>query len=158
VSAFAYDPVQSLLAVGTSESQFGPGIIYVFGQKRVCHTFNPPRKSSVRQLQFCANRLLSLDSKNDVSVFSLETGKLVASYAPPGHVMALVSDPSLDYCLIGLQNGRYEFGKERAKVDILADHASQVMLWRTTSTENPRLLSRYQTAGARKVQSHAYCL
>src|SRR5271163_4527472 len=132
VSAFAYDPVQSLLAVGTSESQFGPGIIYVFGQKRVCHTFNPPRKSSVRQLQFCANRLLSLDSKNDVSVFSLETGKLIASYAPPGHVMALVSDPSLDYCLIGLQNGRYGFSKERQRWTPWLITFQQVMLWRTT--------------------------
>jgi hypothetical protein len=58
---------------------------------------------------------------------------LIASYAPPGHVTALVSDPSLDYCLIGLQNGRYEFGKERAK----AGHPGlitlqQAMLWHTT--------------------------
>jgi syntaxin-binding protein 5 len=52
-----------------------------------------------------------LDSKNDISVFGLETGKLIASYAPPGHVMALVSDPCLDYCLIGLQNGGYELDK-----------------------------------------------
>jgi hypothetical protein len=51
--------------------------------------------------------------------------------------MALVSDPCLDYCLIGLQNGRYGFGKEWQRGTTLADHASQVMLWRTTWTENP---------------------
>ena len=95
----------------------------MFGQKRVCHTFNPPRKSSIRQLQFCANRLIALDSKNDISVFSLETAKLIASYAPPGHVMTLVSDPCLDYCLIGLQNGEYGFDKRVARVALLADHA-----------------------------------
>ena len=84
-----------IFRLGRIVSHRGPGIIYVFGQKRVSHVFNPPRTSSIRQLQFCDNRLIALDSKNDVSVFSLETGKLIASYAPPGHVMALVSDPSL---------------------------------------------------------------
>lgn len=97
--------------MGTSESQFGPGLVYVFGHKRVCVTFRPPRRSSIRQLQFCANRLITVDSKDDVCVFSLETGKIIASYAPPGHVTSLVSDSSLDYCFIGLQSGRYEVGR-----------------------------------------------
>jgi len=108
LSAFAYDPVQSLFAVGTSESQFGPGQVYVFGQKRVCVTFNTPRKSSIRRLQFCVDKLIALDGKNDICVFGLEAGKIIGSYAPPGHVTAIASDPSLDYCLIGLQNGGYE--------------------------------------------------
>ena len=47
-----------------------------------------------------------LDSKNDVSVFSLDTRRQIANYAPPGQVCAVLTDPSLDYCLIGLQNGR----------------------------------------------------
>ncbi|EXJ85737.1 hypothetical protein A1O1_06105 [Capronia coronata CBS 617.96] len=105
ISVLAYDPVQSLLAVGTNESQFGPGLVYVFGQKRVCVTFTPPRRSSIRALQFCADKLIVLDSKNDVSIFSLETKKIVTTYAPPGHVTAILTDPSLDYCFTGLQNG-----------------------------------------------------
>jgi syntaxin-binding protein 5 len=33
---------------------------------------------------------------------------MVASYAPPGHVTTMLSDPSLDYCFIGLQSGGFE--------------------------------------------------
>lgn len=104
----AYDPVQSLLAVGTNESRFGPGKVYIFGQKRVCVTLIPPRPASVKQLQFCNDKLIVMDSKNDVSVFGLENNHLIANYAPPGHVVALLSDPCLDYCLSGLQNGGYK--------------------------------------------------
>ncbi|KIY02561.1 uncharacterized protein Z520_01026 [Fonsecaea multimorphosa CBS 102226] len=105
ISVLAYDPIQSLLAVGTNESQFGPGVVYVFGQKRVCVTFTPPRPSSIRAIQFCADKLLVLDSKNDVSVFSLDSKHMLANYSPPGQVVAILSDPSLDYCFSGLQNG-----------------------------------------------------
>ena len=115
LSAFAYDPVQSLLAVGTRESQFGPGLVYIFGQKRVCVTLSPPRKSSIRTLQFCADKLIALDSKNDMCIFSLETGRMISSYAAPGHVTAIISDPSLDYCFIGLQSGRHEIGEPSAR-------------------------------------------
>lgn len=99
--------MQSLLAVGTNESRFGPGQVYVVGQKRVCVVLKPARRASIRTLQFCADKLIALDSKNDLSLFSLETRRRVASYAPPGNVTAVISDPSLDYCLIGLQNGGY---------------------------------------------------
>lgn len=71
-------------------------------------TLSTPRRASIRQLQFSADKLISWDSKNDICVFSLEARKLVASYAPPGHVTAVLTDPSLDYCFIGMQNGGYE--------------------------------------------------
>ncbi|KAJ6019029.1 hypothetical protein N7522_001096 [Penicillium canescens] len=105
ISAIAYDPVQSLLAIGTSDTQFGSGQIYVFGQRRVSVVFEFPRKASARFLQFCASKLVSLDSKNEISVYSLETGRMVVSYAPPGQATALLTDPSLDYAFIGLSNG-----------------------------------------------------
>jgi syntaxin-binding protein 5 len=105
VSTFAYDPVQSLLAVGTNDSRFGPGLVYVFGQRRVQVTFNLPRRASVREIQFAADKLVVLDSKNDVSIFSLETKRMLANYAPPGHVVCMLTDPSLDYCFTGLQSG-----------------------------------------------------
>jgi syntaxin-binding protein 5 len=47
-----------------------------------------------------------LDNKNDVTVYSLVTKQQVANYAPPGHVTAILTDASLDYCLTGLQNGK----------------------------------------------------
>ncbi|KKK26875.1 hypothetical protein ARAM_003498 [Aspergillus rambellii] len=105
ISALAYDPVQSLLAVGTSESQFGHGQIYVFGQGRVSVIFPLPRKASAKFLQFCADKLVSVDSKSEISVYSLETRQTLVSYAPPSHASALLTDPSLEYAFIGLQNG-----------------------------------------------------
>lgn len=33
---------------------------------------------------------------------------MASSYAPPGHITAMASDPSLDYAFLGLQNGRYD--------------------------------------------------
>ncbi|OJJ39242.1 hypothetical protein ASPWEDRAFT_36989 [Aspergillus wentii DTO 134E9] len=105
ISAIAYDPVQSLLAVGTSDTQFGSGQIYVFGQRRVCVVFTLPRKASAKFLQFSADKLISVDSKNEICVYSLESKQMLVSYAPPSHVTALLTDPSLDYAFIGLQSG-----------------------------------------------------
>lgn len=105
ISAIAYDPVQSLLAVGTSDTSYGSGQIYVFGQRRVSVVFSFPRKASAKFLQFCADKLISVDSRNEVCVFSLETKTLLTSYAPPGQPTALATDPSLEYAFIGLSNG-----------------------------------------------------
>ncbi|KAL2831056.1 lethal giant larvae like, C-terminal-domain-containing protein [Aspergillus cavernicola] len=105
ISVLAYDPVQSLLAVGTSESHFGHGQIYVFGQGRVSVIFSLPRKASAKFIQFCADKLVSVDSKSEISIFSLVTKQLLISHAPPSHASALLTDPNLDYAFIGLQNG-----------------------------------------------------
>lgn len=94
-----------MLVVGTKDIKFGSGQIYVFGQKRVSTILKLPRKASVKILQFCADKLVSVDTKNDISVFSLETTRILGSYAPPGLVTALATDPTLDFALIGLQNG-----------------------------------------------------
>lgn len=64
-----------------------------------------PRKASVKILQFCADKLIAVDSKNDIVIYSLETARILSSYTPPGQVTALLTDPALDYALIGLQNG-----------------------------------------------------
>ncbi len=114
--SLAYDPVQSLLAIGTNETTFGSGQINVFGQKRVQVKFTLPRRASVKILQFCADRLISVDSKNDVIIWDLAAGKKLASYSPPGIVTALVTDPMLDWALIGLQNGEvimYDLDREK---------------------------------------------
>ncbi|KAH7138149.1 lethal giant larvae like, C-terminal-domain-containing protein [Dendryphion nanum] len=105
ISQIAYDPVQSLLAVGTNETKFGAGQIYLFGQKRVEVVFNLPHRSSVRILQFCADKLLCVDSKNDLQVFSLETKRLLRAFGVPAKITALHSDPTLDYALLGTQLG-----------------------------------------------------
>ncbi|KAH0537260.1 hypothetical protein FGG08_005922 [Glutinoglossum americanum] len=105
ISTVAYDPVQSLLAVGTGESPYGSGQIYVFGQKRVCVTLNLQRKASVKILEFCADKIISVDSKNNVAIYSLDTKRIITNYVPPGFVTAVATDPSLDWMFLGLQNG-----------------------------------------------------
>ncbi|KAK3055784.1 Lethal(2) giant larvae sro7 [Extremus antarcticus] len=105
-SCLAYDPVQSLLAVGTKNSQFGPGQIYVFGRDRIQATLQlPARGASVQELQFCADKLICLTSKHDICVYSLELKRLISSHSPPGVVTALCTDPMLDYAFLGMQTG-----------------------------------------------------
>ena len=115
-SCLAYDPVQSLLAVGTKNSQFGPGQIYIFGRNRIQLTLGlPTRGASVRELQFCADKLVCLDSKHDISVYSLELKRLITSHSPPGVVTAICTDPMLDYAFLGMQTGEilaYDLDRE----------------------------------------------
>jgi syntaxin-binding protein 5 len=105
ISQIAYDPVQSLIAVGTNDSKFGPGQIYVFGQKRVEVVLPLPNRASVKILQFCADKILCVDSRNDLQVYSLVAKRLVNAHSPPAKITALHSDPTLDYALLGTQNG-----------------------------------------------------
>tara|TARA_R110002003_G_scaffold702_5_gene21115 strand:- start:4039 stop:6525 length:2487 start_codon:yes stop_codon:yes gene_type:complete len=115
ITQIAYDPIQSLIAVGTSESKFGNGQIYVFGQNRVEVVLPLPRPASVKILQFCAEKLLCVDSKNDLSVFSIETKKLINAHSPPAKITALHTDPTLDYALLGTQHGEvlaYDLDRE----------------------------------------------
>jgi syntaxin-binding protein 5 len=116
ISTFAYDPTHSLLAVGTNDTRFGRGQIYIFGRGRVCVTLPLPRQgASVREIQFCGEKLVVLDNKNDISIYGLVEKKLKTTYAPPGHVTCMVTDPSLDYCFTGLSNGEvvaYDLDRE----------------------------------------------
>jgi WD40 repeat protein len=116
IACMAYDPVQSLLAVGTKSSQFGAGQIYLFGKDRVQAVLPlPAHGASPKILQFCAEKLVCLDSKSEVSVYSIELKRLITSFSPPGVVTALCSDPMLDYALIGMQTGEvlaYDMDRE----------------------------------------------
>ncbi|KAI0023940.1 lethal giant larvae like, C-terminal-domain-containing protein [Xylariomycetidae sp. FL0641] len=116
ISCMAYEPVQSLLAIGTNESKFGSGKIYVFGQSRVQKFFVPPRSSSFCDLQFCANRLISLDTKHEVTIWDLDTGKQITHFRAPGAVVRMTTDPMLDWCFLGMQTGEvfaYDLDRER---------------------------------------------
>jgi len=111
----AYEPVQSLIAVGTNETRFGGGKIYVFGQARVQKFFVPSRPCSFADIQFCANRLISLDTKNEVTIWDLDTGTQITSCHAPGMVTCMVTDPMLDWCFLGLQTGEiyaYDIDRE----------------------------------------------
>jgi hypothetical protein len=120
--------VQSLLAVGTNESQYGAGQIYIFGHRRVCRTLHPHQptnshtrtpscststtassSSSIRQLAFVANRLVSLDARNQLAVWDLAADTTAqdrpAAKTTYGRVTCLLTDPGLDWALVGLQSG-----------------------------------------------------
>ncbi|KAH8595238.1 snare-dependent exocytosis protein-like protein [Bisporella sp. PMI_857] len=117
IESIAYDPVQSLLAIGTKETNYGSGQIYVFGQERVKATFTLPRRASVKELRFCADRLISFDSKNELIIWDLQTSTRLTSYSPPGIVTCIVVDPMLDWALFGLQNGEViAFDLDREKL------------------------------------------
>ncbi len=86
------------------------------GQSRVNKLFIPPRSSSFSSLQFCANRLVSLDTKNELIVWDLDTGKRITGYHAPGLVVSMVTDPVLDWCFLGLQTGdvyAYDLDRQR---------------------------------------------
>lgn len=112
----AYEPVQSLIAIGTNESRFGGGKIYVYGQSRVQKFFTPPRSCSFVDIQFCANRLVSLHSNNEIIIWNLDTGAIITSFHAPGMVTCILTDPMLDWCFLGIQTGEvyaYDLDRER---------------------------------------------
>ncbi|EQL03624.1 Lethal giant larvae (Lgl)-lik [Ophiocordyceps sinensis CO18] len=81
ISCLGYDPTQSLLAIGTSESKFGGGKIFLFGQRRVQKVLEAPRATSFQAVQFSANRIVSLDTKNELGVWDPDTGsRMVIGY------------------------------------------------------------------------------
>ncbi|KAI0165095.1 lethal giant larvae like, C-terminal-domain-containing protein [Hypoxylon sp. FL1284] len=116
IGCIAYEPVQSLLAIGTNESKFGSGRIYVFGQSRVQKLLIPNRRCSFVDLQFCANRLISLDDHHEVTKWDLDTGRKLTSFRAPGAASCILTDPMLDWCFIGMQSGEivaYDLDRER---------------------------------------------
>ncbi|ROT35773.1 SNI2 protein [Sodiomyces alkalinus F11] len=116
ISCLAYDPIQSLLAIGTNESQFGPGKVFVFGHTRVSKTLEPQRPTSFRALRFAANRLVTLDVKNDLAIWDLDSGDRIAGQIITGSVVSLVTDPLLDWAFLGLASGEvlaYDLDRER---------------------------------------------
>lgn len=100
---------------GTKDSRFGQGQVYVFGQRRIQVVFPLRNKASAQTLQFCADKLVCLDSKHDLTYYSLDTKTVVSSFSPPGVATALITDPVLDYALLGMQTGEilaYDLDRE----------------------------------------------
>jgi hypothetical protein len=117
--------VQSLLAIGTGESKYGPGKIYVFGQRRVQKTLEPPRPTTFIDIQFCGNRLVSLDGHSELGVWDLDTGSRIGAQVVAGQVASLVTDPMLDWAFLGLKGG-----------DIMAFDLDRLSLARTFRLPN----------------------
>ncbi|KAK4179369.1 lethal giant larvae like, C-terminal-domain-containing protein [Triangularia setosa] len=117
----AYDPVQSLLAIGTSPSSFSPqGKIYLFGRDRVHRVLQPSSPGqgvAYKQLSFVSHTLISLDSHNELSLWDLTTGRQKSKYTYV-KVSSLVTDPGLDWAFIGSASSSgdvqvYDLDRER---------------------------------------------
>ncbi|POS78907.1 hypothetical protein DHEL01_v202701 [Diaporthe helianthi] len=116
ISCLAYEPVQSLLAVGTDESKFGNGQIYVFGQGRIQKYFQHTKPGSIRSLHFSANRLISLNNRGELTIWDLDTAKRIAGGSCGSGVVTVVTDPMLDWALVGQSTGEvsaYDLDRER---------------------------------------------
>ncbi|PKS13028.1 hypothetical protein jhhlp_000369 [Lomentospora prolificans] len=116
ISCLAYDPVQSLLAVGTNESKFGDGKIYIFGQRRVQKTLDPPKPTSLRSLHFTGNKLVSLDSRNELTIWDLDSAKRIGGGMVPGGAVCITTDPMLDWAMLALTNAEilaFDLDRER---------------------------------------------
>ncbi|ANB12255.1 Sro7p [Sugiyamaella lignohabitans] len=107
VTCLGFDPVQSLLAIGT-----GTGTVHVFGQHNVEVvlgeiTAGSGSQSAVKWVRFIKGYyLVSVDVQSIVRVFSLESEELVYEYVCPGIITAVESDPALDWLFLGMENGQ----------------------------------------------------
>ncbi|KAK4203516.1 lethal giant larvae like, C-terminal-domain-containing protein [Triangularia verruculosa] len=123
VSCIAYDPVQSLLAVGTSPSSFSPqGKIYVFGGGRVHRVLGSDgtKQGAVgyKQLRFVGDLLVSVDTGGELVVWELMTGEKRGRYTFARVGGEVVADPGLDWVFVpGGGNGGVEvFDLDRGRV------------------------------------------
>ncbi|KAK9761606.1 Lethal(2) giant larvae sro7, partial [Basidiobolus ranarum] len=105
VSTLAYDPVQSLLAVGTFQ-----GTILLFGKPGITAHLALPESAAILFLSFQVGeaRLVSVDSHQNLVVFNLESFEpsFVHKVASPVSCMDLLL--GTEYMLLGLRNGYIE--------------------------------------------------
>lgn len=101
ITTFAFDPIQSLLALATST-----GEIHIYGKQQVEVVFTLDSKATIKSIRFVKGvYLVAADSKDVVLIFSLHTKKLLTAFYAPGKITCIDTDPSLDWMLIGLQSG-----------------------------------------------------
>lgn len=105
ILAFAYDPVQSLFAVSTFKNS-----VHVFGQNAVEVVFEMKAKGTILYLKFVKGiYLVCVEASGNVTVLSLHSKKILATYLAPGAVTAVECDPSMDWLILGLANGSVFF-------------------------------------------------
>ncbi|KAI0464727.1 hypothetical protein LJB42_002350 [Komagataella kurtzmanii] len=101
ILCMAFDPIQSLLAIST-----GKGEVHVFGQKKVEVAFVLESSLQLITLKFVKGiYLVAIDAKSTIFVFSLHSKKLLYTYSAPGIITSVETDYSLEFLIIGLQNG-----------------------------------------------------
>ncbi|KAL6940290.1 hypothetical protein ACO0QE_004188 [Hanseniaspora vineae] len=102
ITAMAFDQTQSLLAVATSSNE-----VHVYGQQQIEVQF-VLSKVGAYMVHLCFVKgiyLVCVDAKDTISVFSLHSKELLATFFAPNKITSVESDPTMDWLLIGLQNG-----------------------------------------------------
>ncbi|KAK6537985.1 hypothetical protein TWF694_010877 [Orbilia ellipsospora] len=135
ILSLAYDPVQSLIAVGTGPTANSPSNVYVFGAGRVTATYELPSKGAAKHLKMYDNRLVVVDTKYELHHFDLITHARINSWSPPGAVSAVLSDPASDFIFIGLQNG------EVVAFDLDRDLVAPFRIPNIWRQNNPKVIS-----------------
>lgn len=71
---------------------------------------------------------MSLDTKNELIIWDLDTGKRITGFHAPGVVVSMVTDPTLDWCFLGLANGdicAYDLDRQRISAFRLSNFWAQ---------------------------------
>ena len=105
ITAVAYDPTQSLLAVATTNND-----VRVYGQKSVEVVFEFNTSSPMTELRFIKGIYLVgiLPGGNGITVLSLHSKTILGTFLP-GTITSIDLDPSLDFLIVGLSNGAVMF-------------------------------------------------
>ncbi|EGW30283.1 uncharacterized protein SPAPADRAFT_52383 [Spathaspora passalidarum NRRL Y-27907] len=105
VVAVAYDPVQSLLAISTTNND-----VRVYGQVNVEVVFEFNLKHPITFLRFIKGvYLVCWSSGSGLSILSLHSKKILGTYSFSGAITCAEADPSLDFLIFGLNNGSVLF-------------------------------------------------
>lgn len=105
VVATAFDPVQSLLALATKHDS-----VYVYGQNRVEVVFELRTSGLISDLRFIKGiYLVCIESSGNITILSLHTKQILATYLAHGAITAVESDPSMDWLILGMTNGSVLF-------------------------------------------------
>ncbi|AET39675.1 uncharacterized protein Ecym_4653 [Eremothecium cymbalariae DBVPG len=100
VVGFAFDPIQSLLALATDS-----GEVHVFGKQQVEVVFTLNVKVITFMKFVKGIYLIIVDSSDCVIVLSLYSKSVLTSFFASGKITCIEADPSLDWMFIGLQSG-----------------------------------------------------
>ncbi|QBM85848.1 Lethal giant larvae(Lgl) like, C-terminal [Metschnikowia aff. pulcherrima] len=105
VVAASFDPVQSLLAVATKR-----GSVHVYGQNCVEVVFELRTSGTISDIRFVKGvYLVCVEALGNVTVLSLHTKQILATYLAPGAITAVETDPSMDWLILGMANGAVLF-------------------------------------------------
>lgn len=116
VTALAYDPNQSLLALGTAD-----GTVFVCGQGAVQIILEIDQPSPIRHARIVKGiYLVVVDSMNFVTVWSLDTLEKWGEYRCGNPAASVYADPAMDWLFIGSENGQsMAFDLDRGKISPL---------------------------------------